>query len=102
MKNVAISVRARLGNQARSSGVTLDSLIERFAIGRLLWRLSLSEHPHQFILKGAQLFSLWADNPHRPTRDIDFLGHGDCSEDSLKKLFADLLSQPIEPEDGLL
>lgn len=102
MKNVAASVRTRLSNQARISGVTLDSLIERFAIGRLFWRLSQSEHSQQFILKGAQLFSLWADNPHRPTRDIDFLGHGDCSEESLKKLFSDLLCQPSEPEDGLL
>jgi len=102
MKNVAASVRARLNNQARASGIILDSLIERFAIGRLFWRLSQSAHSQRFILKGAQLFSLWADNPHRPTRDIDFLGHGDCSEEALIELFSELLCQPIEPEDGLL
>lgn len=101
MKNVAASVRTRLGNQAKISGVTLDFLIERYAIGRLFWRLSRSEYSSQFVLKGAQLFSLWADNPHRPTRDIDFLGLGDCSEESLKAIFTDLLRQAVEPEEGI-
>ena len=60
MKNVAASVRARLLTHARSSGRDLPALIERFAMGRLLWRLAQSDMSHKFVLKGAQLFSLWA------------------------------------------
>jgi hypothetical protein len=102
MKNVAASVRARLTNLSRSEGVALDFMIERFAIGRLLWRLSQSPETGRLILKGAQLFTLWADSPHRPTRDIDFLGFGDASEVAMESFFTNLLSGPAEPEDGLI
>jgi hypothetical protein len=92
MKNVAASVRARLTNQARATGVSLPSLIERFAIGRLLWRLSESAESRRFVLKGAQLFSLWADTPHRPTRDLDLLSFGDPSVDTMRAFFEGLLA----------
>ena len=39
MTNVAASVRARLGNHARATGIPLAALMERFAIGRLMRRL---------------------------------------------------------------
>lgn len=102
MKNTAASVRARLSNLSRSEGVSLDFMIERFAIGRLLWRLSQSPEAHHFILKGAQLFSLWQDNPHRPTRDVDFLGFGDHTEESIGNFFTELCSVPADFEDGLI
>jgi Nucleotidyl transferase AbiEii toxin, Type IV TA system len=86
MKNIAASVRARLSNLSRCEGVSLDLMIERFVIGRLLWRLSQSPEAHHFILKGAQLFSLWQDNPHSPTRDVDFLGFGDHTRNRLKSI----------------
>ena len=102
MKNVAASVRARLTNQARATGVSLPSLIERFAIGRLLWRLSESSESRQFVLKEAQLFSLWAETPHRPTRDLDLLSFGDPSVDAMRDFFQDLLTNTVEPDDGLV
>jgi hypothetical protein len=102
MKNTAASVRARLANLSRSEGVALDFMIERFAIGRLLWRLSQSPDADHFILKGAQLFSIWQDNPHRPTRDIDFLGFGDPTEEAMGKFFTALCSVPADAEDGLI
>lgn len=102
MKNVAASVRDRLMNQARASGVAFSALLERFVIGRLLWRLSRDESGRHFVLKGAQLFSLWAKSPHRPTRDLDLLGSGDPSPEALRNFFARLLAVPAEPEDGLI
>jgi len=102
VKNVAASVRDRLANQARATGVPFAALMERFALGRLLWRLSRSEAADRFILKGAQLFSLWAGTPHRPTRDLDLLGSGDSSPESLKTFFTDLLAKSADPEDGLV
>jgi len=101
-KNIAASVRARLGQLAKVEGQTLDFMIERFAIGRLLSKLSERPEGNQFVLKGAQLFSLWSDSPHRPTRDIDFLGYGDPSEDKMLAYFKDLLDRPSVPDDGLL
>jgi hypothetical protein len=38
--------------------------------------LGVSNHRDQFLLKGALLFDLWFDVPHRPTHDADFLGFG--------------------------
>lgn len=101
MKNVAASVRARLGNQSKADGQTLDFLIERFAMGRLFWRLSRSRHANLFVLKGAQLFCLWQNNPHRPTRDIDFLGFGDSSQEAVKAVFTEVFSAAVDPDDGL-
>jgi len=77
-------------------------MIERFAIGRLLWPLSHSPEANHFILKGAQLFNLWQDNPHPTTRDIDFLGFGDHTEESIGYFFMALCSLPADTEDGLI
>lgn len=101
-KNTAASVRARLGNLGRGEGLALDFMIERFAIGRLLYRLSENPEGNQFVLKGAQLFSLWTGSPHRPTRDIDFLGFGDPSEEKMQVFFQGLLTQQCDPDDGLV
>jgi hypothetical protein len=102
MKNVAASVRTRLSNLARETGTPLAVLMERFALGRLLWRLSWSTSADRFVLKGAQLFALWAEAPHRPTRDVDFLGSEAASPESLREFFETLLDGPVAPEDGLL
>lgn len=102
MKNVAASVRARLSNLARETGVPLAAMMERFALGRLLWRLSRSASADRFVLKGAQLFALWAEAPHRPTRDVDLLGSGEATPESLKEFFETLLDSPVEPVDGLI
>ena len=102
MKNIAASVRDRLMNQSRASGVPFAALLERFVIGRLLWRIGQSDGGRQFVLKGAQLFSLWAKSSHRPTRDLDLLGSGDPSLESLRSYFAELVAKPADPEDGLI
>jgi hypothetical protein len=102
MKNVAASIRDRLANQARSSGVPLTALMERFVIGRLLWRVSRSADNRKFVLKGAQLFSLWTNTMHRPTRDLDLLSFGDSSPENVRAYFAELLAAPADPPDGLI
>jgi hypothetical protein len=33
--------------------------------------LSVSQYNRDFLLKGAVLFVLWENQPHRPTKDID-------------------------------
>ena len=50
--------------------------LTRYALERLLYRLGRSSHAERFLLKGALLFDLWFDIPHRPTRDADLLGFG--------------------------
>jgi hypothetical protein len=99
-KNMAVSVRDRLLNLARERGEDFQLILTRYGLERLLYRLGKSDYRDLFILKGAMLFVLWSDQPHRPTRDVDFLGFGDSSETGLKTVFRELCEIPVE-DDGL-
>lgn len=57
-------------------GEDLRLLLMRYAIERLLYRLSCSPHRGNFVLKGAILFQVLTQHLHRPTRDLDLLGFG--------------------------
>lgn len=100
MKHLAISIKDRLLNLSRIQGGDFQLLLERFVMGRLLWRLAHSGQT--FVLKGAQLFSVWQEAPHRPTRDLDLLSYGDSTVEGVKAFFEKLMSAPAEPEDGLV
>lgn len=98
--NLGASVRAKLLNQARASGQPFALILVRFALERLLYRLSISGHAERFVLKGAMLLTTWFDDPARPTRDLDLLGFGDPDPDAMQATFRDILS--IEVDDGIL
>ncbi|MEO0321663.1 MAG: nucleotidyl transferase AbiEii/AbiGii toxin family protein, partial [Myxococcota bacterium] len=72
----AASVRARLLALSKERGEEFQRLLIRFGNERLLYRLSASEHAPSFVLKGATLFAVWSEAPHRPTKDLDLLGVG--------------------------
>ncbi|MEY4449263.1 MAG: hypothetical protein RLZZ433_2278 [Pseudomonadota bacterium] len=99
VKNIGASVRARIYNKAKADKVNTQFLLTRYALERMLYRLSVSEHRDSFLLKGALLFDLWYDVPLRPTRDIDLLGFGMAEIPHLLKVFEDLCA--IEVEDGI-
>jgi hypothetical protein len=98
-RNRAASVRAKLLNHARETQQDFSLVLTRFAIERLLYRLSISSHADDFLLKGALLFDLWFDIPHRPTRDVDFLGFGSAEPRHLEAVFRDLCA--IDTDDGV-
>ncbi len=100
-KNTAASVRDRLLALARERREDFQLILTQYGLERLLYRLSQSDYRDLFILKGALLFMLWGKNTHRPTRDVDFLGLGDCSEESLQAIFRELCEMPVE-NDGLM
>jgi len=97
---VSASVTQRLRNINREKREDFNLLLRRYAIERLLYRLSLSEYQDQFVLKGALLFLHWMGELHRPTRDVDMLGFGDSSETTLKTIFTDI-AQIQTQDDGL-
>lgn len=98
-RNVAASVRARLLNRARETKQDFSLVLTRYAIERLLYRISISNHADQFLLKGALLFDLWFDIPHRPTRDADFLGFGSAELPHIESVFREISA--IEANDGV-
>src|SRR3546814_5080418 len=77
IKNIGASVRARLLNLSKANGQSFDLVLTRFALERLLFRLSQSPHADRFVLKGAMLMMSWFDDPHRGTREI---GRESCRE----------------------
>jgi hypothetical protein len=93
-------VKQRLLDVSRRRGEAFDVVLTRFAIERLLYRLTQTPHASRFILKGAMLFSIWMDRPYRPTRDVDLLGSGDSSAPSLEGVFREVCVIAVEP-DGL-
>lgn len=100
MNNIAASVRARLLNVAKAQGVDFNQVLVRFALERILYRLSQSEHADRFLLKGALLFALWYDMPHRATRDADLLGFGASDLESVAQTFRDIAS--VSVDDGIV
>lgn len=99
-KDLAASVRARLLNKAKAEQTDFNAMLLRYAQERLLYRLSQSAHAERFLLKGALLFTLWYDMPHRPTRDVDLLGFGASDLDSVAQTFRDIAA--MEVADGLV
>lgn len=99
-KDIAASVRARLLNVAKAEASDFNQVLVRYALERFLYRMSQSAHADLFLLKGALLFTLWYDMPHRPTRDADLLGFGPSDLASIGQTFRDIAA--VSVEDGIV
>ncbi|UIJ44871.1 nucleotidyl transferase AbiEii/AbiGii toxin family protein [Sphingomonas cannabina] len=98
IKNIGASVRARLLQVAKASGQSFDLVLTRFALERLLFRLSQSPHADRFVLKGAMLMMSWFEDPYRGTRDLDLLGFGDPEPEAMLATFRGILA--LNDDDG--
>ncbi len=98
--NIAASVRARLYDLARKQQVDFQRVLTRYALERLLFRLSVSPHKNLFVLKGAMLYAAWLADPFRTTRDLDLLAFADRETTPLLEIFRNICSQPVA-DDGL-
>jgi len=98
-KNRAASIRARLKRRADIAKQDFNLTLTQYGLERLLYRLSISEHQQNFLLKGALLFVYWYDIPHRPTRDADLLGFGPNDIGALEDVFRNLCA--IAVDDGI-
>ena len=99
-KNLPASVRQRLLNLADARGEPFQHVLVQYGLERLLYRMSRSEHRDRFVLKGALLFSIWSDTPHRPTIDVDLMSAASAETAELAAAFRAIVATPVEP-DGL-
>lgn len=99
-RNLGASIRDRLLNKARAEKLDYNLLLTRYALERMIYRLSISAERDRFLLKGALLFDLWFDVPHRPTHDADFLGFGTADIPQMEAVFRDICR--IEVDDGIV
>src|SRR3546814_14840733 len=98
--NLAASVRARLLSLSKATGQTFDLVLTRFALERLLYRLSNSKHAERFALKGAMLLTTWFEDPTRPPRDIDLLGFDDAESEAVLRPFRKI--KKVNAAEGML
>jgi hypothetical protein len=94
------SVRARLLKLAKKRNQPNDLLLTRYALERLLYRLSTTRHRQRFVLKGAMLITTWFEEPFRPTRDLDLLGFGDPDPQAMLAVFREICA--VEMDDGVV
>ncbi len=88
--NLGASVSGRLLNQAKQAGADYQTLLTTYCLERFLYRLGASDLSDRFVLKGAMLLRLWADQPYRATRDIAFA----AIRDDLRAI----LATPVAPD----
>ena len=99
-KNIAESIRAKLLNIAKAEKSDFNNVLIRFALERFLCRFSRSRYSNHFLLKGALLFTLWYNMPHRTTRDIDLLGFDSSDLKTIELIFHEIAV--IKMKDGII
>lgn len=101
IRNVSASIRQRLFDLARAQGSDYQRVLTRYAIERLLFRLSQTDARRTYVLKGAMLFATWPAHAFRPTGDLDLLGQGDPTPDAIAALFTEICQIPVAA-DGIV
>ena len=96
----AASVRARLLYLARQRGEDFQITLRNYLFERFLYRLGRSPVRGRFVLKGAMLLRLWADQPYRSTLDLDLLAHGSSDTESVSRDIAAICGTDVE-DDGI-
>lgn len=98
--NITASVRQKILNKSRNERRPFPELVQYYVMERFLYRLTLSEHSNEFILKGALLLRAWGLEEYRSTMDIDFLGLSSNNSELLVKQITDICSVPVK-DDGV-
>jgi predicted nucleotidyltransferase component of viral defense system len=99
--NLPASIRQRLLDRAKKRGEDYNYTLSQYAIERFLYRLGQSQRRDRFVLKGASLFCLWSQEPHRATWDLDLLGRGPGGVPDVEQAMRDICATEVE-EDGLV
>lgn len=97
---MAASVRQKLLNKSKETNRPFDEVAQFYAMERFLYRLSVSSHSRNFILKGALMLFAWNSPAVRPTKDIDLLGFLENDLEVVKKAIGEICNTPVD-DDGL-
>ena len=101
IKDPAASIRDHLLAHARMHRDDFGRVLARYAIERLLFRMSQTEAAKHYVLKGAMLFVTWPSHVFRPTGDVDLLGEGNPDPAALTDLFTRICQVEIF-KDGIV
>lgn len=93
MVNTAESVLAKLKNESKKKGVSLQQLINLFCQEEFIRRLSISKYKHNLILKGGFLLYSISNFTTRPTIDADYLLKNYSNDiDKIEMLVTEIIS----------
>jgi predicted nucleotidyltransferase component of viral defense system len=100
VKNVPVSVRARLLNRAKAEKRQFSELIQYYAMERFLFRLSRSDVADDFVLKGGLMLQMWGGELTRSTKDIDLHMESPVEVDEVKRIVTTCFDVEVT-EDGI-
>lgn len=93
MGNIAESVLAKLKNESKKKGISLQQLLNLFCQEEFIRRLSKSNYKDRLILKGGFLLYSRSKFTTRPTIDADYLLKNYSNDiDTIKKLVREVIS----------
>lgn len=99
MGNISESVLAKLKNESKKKGVSLQQLLNLFCQEEFIRRLSKSNYKENLILKGGLLLYSISKFTTRPTIDADYLLKNYSNDiDTIEKLIEDVISINNENE----
>lgn len=100
-RDLTASVSNLLLQRARQTGDDYQFVLLRYALERLMYRLSRSRHADDFILKGAMLYVVWTGTVYRPTKDLDFLMRESATVEELAAIFREVCQVTV-PQDAMV
>ena len=101
ISNIPASIQAKLQKKAHENGQSFNEILQYYGMERFLYRLSKTQHVNDLVLKGGLMFYGLGIPMRRTTRDIDFLGMSETTQQDILSIFHDALSVSF-PEDGVL
>jgi len=101
IKNLQVSVGARLQNKAKETNRPFSEILQYYGMERFLYRFSCSKYADKFILKGALMFTVWQVPERRTTLDIDFSANYDNQVATIEKVIKDICNVSVT-QDGLV
>lgn len=94
------SIKTKINNKAKKFNLSPQDLMQMYFFERILYRISISEYKHNFIIKGGLLLSSMFEDESRTTQDMDTMIKGiEVSEETLRKVLVNILK--IETEDDI-
>lgn len=101
-KNTIHSIQQRLLAISRNQKTNHQQTLTLYFIERFLYRMSISTHKSQFILKGGMFLYAKTNNLNRPTKDIDLsVQEFRIGQNELHEIFKNICSLEYE-NDGVV
>lgn len=99
MENIAESVLARLKNESKKKGISLQQMINLFCQEEFIRRLANSNYKNNLILKGGFLLYSISGFTTRPTIDADYLLKDYSNDkDNIEKIVKEIISVDTKNE----